>query len=121
MVERQAVDRIHRLGQAREVTCFYYVVDTRGSVEQYVRRIRESKNVLISMSMDGTGSLVDETSLTPLKVGCDFGINLDFACSNNSPDRSLCRKFLRTAERLGKEDRVFLTELSSPCTSNRRS
>ncbi|VBB80874.1 Putative protein of unknown function [Podospora comata] len=67
MVERQAVDRIHRLGQAREVTCFYYVVDTRGSVEQYVRRIRESKNVLISMSMDGTGSLVDETSLTPLK------------------------------------------------------
>lgn len=42
MLERQAMDRIHRLGQENEVTIFRYIVDKSDSIEKVRERIKRS-------------------------------------------------------------------------------
>ncbi|KAM3067424.1 hypothetical protein ACMFMG_011573 [Clarireedia jacksonii] len=49
--EAQAVDRVHRLGQKREVTTVRYVM--RGSFEEKMLSIQDKKKKLASLSMDG--------------------------------------------------------------------
>ncbi|RDW68839.1 DEAD/DEAH box helicase [Aspergillus mulundensis] len=50
MVEAQAVDRVHRIGQACDVTVTRYL--TASSIEDYVRWIQDDKKRLIEQSLD---------------------------------------------------------------------
>ena len=51
-VERQAIDRTHRIGQHRAVTAYRLV--TRGTVEEKIRLLAERKNVLSRASSKPT-------------------------------------------------------------------
>lgn len=66
MVERQALDRVYRLGQRNPVTCFTYVVEGGDSIEQYVRRIQQLKIDLINSSLTGDALGKDGISRTAL-------------------------------------------------------
>ncbi|KAH1283910.1 hypothetical protein KXW05_000765, partial [Aspergillus fumigatus] len=58
MVEAQAVDRVHRIGQSREVVVTRYFIEN--SVEDYVRWTQEDKMRLISESLGSAASLQSE-------------------------------------------------------------
>ncbi|KAI2624406.1 SNF2 family N-terminal domain-containing protein [Hypoxylon sp. NC1633] len=51
-LEQQALDRVHRLGQEKEVVATRYVVSGPDSIEEYVRRRQEWKMNLIASSFD---------------------------------------------------------------------
>jgi len=52
MLERQALDRVHRIGQTRNVLAVCYVVSGPGSIEEYIRRKQMWKLNLISASLN---------------------------------------------------------------------
>ncbi|KAF7538369.1 hypothetical protein G7054_g3004 [Neopestalotiopsis clavispora] len=54
MIEAQAVDRVHRIGQARPVTIIRYIVPR--SIETYIRDIQKDKISLISDAMSHSNS-----------------------------------------------------------------
>ncbi|KAF7171655.1 hypothetical protein CNMCM6106_006055 [Aspergillus hiratsukae] len=58
MAEAQAVDRVHRIGQSREVLVTRYLVAN--SIEDYVRWIQEDKMRLISQSLGSAASSQSE-------------------------------------------------------------
>ena len=49
-VEQQAIDRVHRLGQEREVEIVHFIMQ--GSVEEALLKLQEKKTKLASLSMD---------------------------------------------------------------------
>lgn len=49
-VEQQAIDRVHRLGQEREVEIVHYIM--KESVEEALLRLQDKKTKLASLSMD---------------------------------------------------------------------
>lgn len=53
MSESQALDRIYRLGQQKEVTMTRYIM--RGSWEEQVLRIQQKKQELADLTLDGGG------------------------------------------------------------------
>lgn len=53
MVEAQAVDRVHRIGQTQEVTVIRYIVPN--SVETYVQDVQKEKLQIINQAMDTNG------------------------------------------------------------------
>jgi SNF2 family DNA or RNA helicase len=57
MVEAQALNRAHRLGQTRDTTVKRYI--TRNTVENYVQWIQQDKLRLISRSFDSDSSKTD--------------------------------------------------------------
>ncbi|KAI1119112.1 SNF2 family N-terminal domain-containing protein [Nemania sp. NC0429] len=59
MVEAQAIDRVHRIGQTQQVTVIRYIVPN--SVETYVRYVQNLKRQLI----DGTMNIDDSTEVGP--------------------------------------------------------
>ncbi|KAK2605584.1 hypothetical protein N8I77_008412 [Diaporthe amygdali] len=56
MLERQAVDRVHRLGQTKEVISTSYVVSGSDSVEEYIRRRQKWKFAMIAASLGSSNS-----------------------------------------------------------------
>ncbi|KAG2026680.1 hypothetical protein GB937_001466 [Aspergillus fischeri] len=58
MVEAQAVDRVHRIGQSREVVVTRYFIEN--SIEDYVRWTQEDKMRLISESLGSAASSQSE-------------------------------------------------------------
>ncbi|KAI0889137.1 SNF2 family N-terminal domain-containing protein [Annulohypoxylon maeteangense] len=52
LLEQQAIDRIHRLGQEREVIATRYVVSGSDSIEQYVLKRQEHKINIIKLSLE---------------------------------------------------------------------
>ncbi|TDZ24638.1 DNA repair protein RAD5 [Colletotrichum orbiculare MAFF 240422] len=56
MLERQALQRVHRLGQKKKVVSTCYVVAGDDSVEKYIRRIQDKKVRIIADSMDQSAS-----------------------------------------------------------------
>ncbi|KAH6972432.1 P-loop containing nucleoside triphosphate hydrolase protein [Ilyonectria sp. MPI-CAGE-AT-0026] len=50
MLERQALDRVHRLGQQKPVRAVRYIVDTEDSIEQHILRVQKRKMQLMSAS-----------------------------------------------------------------------
>ncbi|KAF5857340.1 hypothetical protein ETB97_005918 [Aspergillus alliaceus] len=54
MLERQALDRVHRIGQKRNVLAIRYIVTGATSIEEYIRRRQEWKLNLISTSLNDT-------------------------------------------------------------------
>ncbi|RYP91270.1 hypothetical protein DL770_002588 [Monosporascus sp. CRB-9-2] len=50
MVEAQAVDRVHRIGQTRQVTVTRYIVS--GSIETYMQWIQQEKLRLVNQSLE---------------------------------------------------------------------
>ncbi|KAB2571496.1 DNA repair protein rad8 [Lasiodiplodia theobromae] len=50
MAEEQALDRIHRMGQTRDVVATRYVV--KNSIEEYVISVQEMKSKVIKQSFD---------------------------------------------------------------------
>jgi SNF2 family DNA or RNA helicase len=64
MAERQAIDRIHRIGQTRKVSTTRYI--TRNSIETYVQWIQQSKLCLINQTLnwsETSPSSIDEQRL----------------------------------------------------------
>ncbi|KAI1383675.1 SNF2 family N-terminal domain-containing protein [Hypoxylon trugodes] len=59
MVEAQAVDRVHRIGQTQEVTIIRYVVPN--SVETYVQKVQDDKLQIINQTINTNG--ITETDL----------------------------------------------------------
>jgi SNF2 family DNA or RNA helicase len=55
--EAQAIDRVHRLGQAREVETIRYIMDN--SFEEKMLELQEKKKKLASLSMDRESGKVD--------------------------------------------------------------
>ncbi|KAI2626051.1 SNF2 family N-terminal domain-containing protein [Hypomontagnella submonticulosa] len=53
MVEAQAVDRVHRIGQTQEVKVIRYIVPN--SVEAYVQQVQEEKMGIINQTMSMNG------------------------------------------------------------------
>ena len=49
-VEQQAIDRVHRLGQEREVEIVHFIM--KGSVEEALLKLQDKKTKLASLSMD---------------------------------------------------------------------
>ncbi|KAI0152567.1 SNF2 family N-terminal domain-containing protein [Hypoxylon sp. NC0597] len=60
LLEQQAIDRVHRLGQGSEVLATRYIVAGSDSIEQYVRRRQEWKMNLIATSLDEPKARHDE-------------------------------------------------------------
>ncbi|KAF2179186.1 hypothetical protein K469DRAFT_717459 [Zopfia rhizophila CBS 207.26] len=52
MLERQALDRVHRIGQTRNVLAICYVVIGPASIEEYIRRKQTWKLNLLSASFN---------------------------------------------------------------------
>ncbi|KAI1457991.1 SNF2 family N-terminal domain-containing protein [Annulohypoxylon moriforme] len=52
LLEQQAIDRIHRLGQDKEVTATRYIVSGSDSIEQYILERQEQKINLITSSLE---------------------------------------------------------------------
>ncbi|KAK3378717.1 SNF2 family N-terminal domain-containing protein [Lasiosphaeria ovina] len=94
MAEAQAVDRVHRKGQARRVTITRYIVPK--SIETYIQWIQESKLRLISQSMN----VVDEAEEVDIiserwkvsviiqlqarfRIVCVLGVLTKFRCSRS--------------------------------------
>jgi hypothetical protein len=64
--ESQAIDRIHRLGQKREVTTTRFIME--GSIEEKIQEIQRKKQSLADLSMDrGAGLSKRETALEKLQ------------------------------------------------------
>ena len=57
-VEQQAIDRVHRLGQKRDVDIVHYIM--RDSVEEKILKLQEKKEKLASLSMEKRMSKSDE-------------------------------------------------------------
>ena len=55
MSEAQALDRIHRLGQPKEVTTTRYIM--RGSWEEQVLKLQRRKQELADLTLDGGGNM----------------------------------------------------------------
>ena len=49
-VEQQAIDRVHRLGQTRDVEIVHYIMS--GTVEEKILDLQEKKKELAKMSLD---------------------------------------------------------------------
>jgi SNF2 family DNA or RNA helicase len=49
-VEQQAIDRVHRLGQKREVEIVHFIM--KESVEEALLRLQDKKTKLAKLSMD---------------------------------------------------------------------
>lgn len=64
-VEAQALDRIHRLGQKREVVCVRYIM--KNSFEEKVVNLQQKKVELADMTLSGK-KLTKEQQLDKLKV-----------------------------------------------------
>ncbi|KAK7978463.1 hypothetical protein PG988_005953 [Apiospora saccharicola] len=75
MLERQALDRVHRLGQAKEVIAISYIVSDSDSVEEYIRKRQEWKLDMIAASLGCSGgsrqSSLEESFLQGLKESGD--------------------------------------------------
>lgn len=56
MLELQALDRVHRLGQTKPVKAFRYVIDSETSIEQHMIRVQERKLQLMSSSFQDYAS-----------------------------------------------------------------
>nr|POE94423.1 putative swi/snf-related matrix-associated actin-dependent regulator [Quercus suber] len=54
-VEQQAIDRVHRLGQTRDVVIKHYIMS--GSVEEGILELQQRKNKLAEMSMDRSAKM----------------------------------------------------------------
>ncbi|OKL62144.1 hypothetical protein UA08_02996 [Talaromyces atroroseus] len=54
MSERQALDRVHRIGQKRNVLAIRYIVTGATSIEEYIRRRQGRKLDLISIPLNDT-------------------------------------------------------------------
>ncbi|KAI2471028.1 P-loop containing nucleoside triphosphate hydrolase protein [Annulohypoxylon bovei var. microspora] len=69
LLEQQAIDRIHRLGQDREVVATRYIMSGPDSIDQYIRRRQERKLNLIAMSLEESEARHDnaETILQDLR------------------------------------------------------
>ncbi|KAK3688872.1 SNF2 family N-terminal domain-containing protein [Podospora appendiculata] len=61
MLERQAMDRVHRLGQARPVKAFRYIVRGDGSIEKHILGVQQRKLQLMSSSFSNNDSLEEKT------------------------------------------------------------
>ncbi|SMR62739.1 unnamed protein product [Zymoseptoria tritici ST99CH_3D1] len=58
-VEEQAVDRVHRLGQKRDVEIVHYIM--KGSVEEGILKLQEKKKNLAKLSMDRKKSKAEDS------------------------------------------------------------
>ncbi|KAK8036956.1 hypothetical protein PG991_001270 [Apiospora marii] len=54
MVERQAIDRLFRLGQTRDVLAISYIMDGDDSVDKYIRQMQQRKLNVVHVCVDGT-------------------------------------------------------------------
>ncbi|KAK8134780.1 hypothetical protein PG984_006792 [Apiospora sp. TS-2023a] len=54
MVERQAIDRVFRLGQTRDVLAISYIMSGEDSVDQYILQTQKRKLNLVQVCVDGT-------------------------------------------------------------------
>ncbi|KAH7305451.1 SNF2 family N-terminal domain-containing protein [Stachybotrys elegans] len=70
MTERQAVDRVHRIGQTREVLTTRYI--TRDSIETYVQWIQQDKLRLINQTMNWNETSSSSMDEQRLKVSAIF-------------------------------------------------
>ncbi|KAI0967465.1 P-loop containing nucleoside triphosphate hydrolase protein [Xylaria arbuscula] len=52
MLERQALDRVHRLGQTREVIETRYIVEGSDSIEEHILRVQKRKSETIAASFE---------------------------------------------------------------------
>jgi hypothetical protein len=59
-VEEQAIDRVHRLNQTRDVTVYRLTIA--GSVEERILRLQDSKRALANAALEG-GKAVAKLSL----------------------------------------------------------
>ena len=71
-VEAQAIGRAHRMGQERNVEVYRLI--TRGTIEEKIQELQESKKNLISTILDGTGS---RSSLTLADIREILGISIE--------------------------------------------
>ncbi|KAK3983782.1 P-loop containing nucleoside triphosphate hydrolase protein, partial [Cladorrhinum sp. PSN332] len=82
MLERQAIDRVHRLGQQNEVVSTRYIVQSpdskRESIEQFVERRQKLKTALVSASVGGS-SMADEVGMNALIQDLSDVLHLDMA------------------------------------------
>ena len=71
-VEAQAIGRAHRMGQERNVEVYRMI--TRGTIEEKIQELQESKKSLISTILDGTES---RSSLTVAEIREILGISIE--------------------------------------------
>ncbi|KAL6407082.1 hypothetical protein AUP68_09908 [Ilyonectria robusta] len=64
MLERQALDRVHRLGQQKPVRAVRYIVDTEGSIEKHILLVQERKMQLMSASFADEEAAKEDLSTT---------------------------------------------------------
>ncbi|KAI1378424.1 SNF2 family N-terminal domain-containing protein [Hypoxylon crocopeplum] len=55
MAERQALDRVYRIGQTREVVSYQYIATGIGSIDEYMLKVQEKKIMLVEASF-GSGA-----------------------------------------------------------------
>jgi len=72
MLERQALDRVHRLGQENPVHTFRYMVDKNGSIEKHICEVQARKMEMI-MSSFGDG---DHSTAQLTRTVLDFADTL---------------------------------------------
>jgi SNF2 family DNA or RNA helicase len=65
-VERQAIDRTHRIGQTRPVTAYRLVA--RDTVEEKVLALQERKRALADALFEGAGSALRELTRADLEA-----------------------------------------------------
>lgn len=68
-VESQAISRAHRMGQKEKVECYRLV--TRGSIEEKILELQESKRHLVTSLLDGNG---EKSSMTAEEIRNILGI-----------------------------------------------
>ncbi|ORY34105.1 SNF2 family N-terminal domain-domain-containing protein [Naematelia encephala] len=72
-IEQQAIDRVHRLGQNREVFVTRYII--KGTVEKRIIKIQRSKTALVNASLAGGAQRDKQASLADIKK--IFGLDED--------------------------------------------
>ncbi|EIW70729.1 hypothetical protein TREMEDRAFT_43337 [Tremella mesenterica DSM 1558] len=72
-IEQQAIDRVHRLGQNKEVYVTRYII--KGTVEKRIMKIQRSKTALVNASLAGGAQKDKQTSLADIKK--IFGLDED--------------------------------------------